>query len=675
MRVLLPPRTKLEGFEEELQQTLEQSNLKGSALMGFEFREVSCAKQHEIDALVILEPGIFICLEAKCYKGKWTGSVNSEWLCDNQKINAIGTNPYKQVLNYSYVIKDKLREILKSQERDVFVNQFVVAPDKASFEIKDAFIDQFSPGKCIQLCHISKIENILSRIRANISVRPIFKEIGIDRIVSELIEIPENEFLNLDTRNELTNSSLLVEQTSNHILIRTSPKLTPEISGQISDKVSQQAHSETQIDKNGTEVNVDILRLSDSQDHPNHTIGDVHIKADEKRDLVSPLLANKNLENIFNTLAIVFGGFAFACVCYAGKKYHDFIQYPRLKSKEVMIGVIYKPELYKEFKDYLEKSVIYDNFVDYLLKKSNKVKISVTGNQDLSYQEAKNIIRNKAWDIAFTRSPALSVVAKESGYAFLGPMFPDKPPFYRAALYVRNNSSIKSLNDINSKTVVALGDFNSTSSFYVPVYDLYGKTISANIGGKGIPERVKSGQADIGAGVASNFENDPELRIIHTSRDIPGAGVYVSPKFSENEQSTIRQILMQAPAKIKKLANYGEGNEPNYTEFNKIRKRVDEVLSCSNFAKNPVSLFCTNQPEIIGRVNGGSVEDESSNILTVSGSDGQIYKVIVSHFIVPNPNIVQGKIIHLVSVQPRMVDGSIYKIIITNPSQISFSDN
>ena len=59
MKVLLPEGKKLEGFERQLQETLEQTNLVGYALMGFRFSEAwNTSKLHEIDALVILKPGI-----------------------------------------------------------------------------------------------------------------------------------------------------------------------------------------------------------------------------------------------------------------------------------------------------------------------------------------------------------------------------------------------------------------------------------------------------------------------------------------------------------------------------------------------------------------------------------------------------------------------------------------
>ena len=165
MKVLLPEGAELQGFEKELKTTLEQAQLAGYALMGFAFREALSSQLHEIDALVVMEPGVFVCLEAKGYKGKWTGSANTQWLCDNTTIEAVGGNPYKQVERYSLVIKDKLKPLF--QDIRFWVNYFIVAPNEAEFEIGDAVINAFQIGRSVPICHLSKIEQVLGSIRTN----------------------------------------------------------------------------------------------------------------------------------------------------------------------------------------------------------------------------------------------------------------------------------------------------------------------------------------------------------------------------------------------------------------------------------------------------------------------------------------------------------------------------
>lgn len=62
----------------------EQNQLRGYGLCGWTF---SLGNRHlEIDGLLLLEPGIFVCYEAKCYSGVWTGDINSTWRCGNRVI-------------------------------------------------------------------------------------------------------------------------------------------------------------------------------------------------------------------------------------------------------------------------------------------------------------------------------------------------------------------------------------------------------------------------------------------------------------------------------------------------------------------------------------------------------------------------------------------------------------
>ena len=167
MKVLLPPQHDLSNpLEQQILEVLRDANLAGYALLGCSFRESSSAILHEIDALLVLEPGIFVCLEAKNYSGTWTGSANEVWKCNGQEIKAVGTNPFAQVKKYSFVIKNRLQRILDSN--DIFVNHFIVAPDQAVFEITGCYSNMFQPGgNVIQICHVSKLESVIGRIWAN----------------------------------------------------------------------------------------------------------------------------------------------------------------------------------------------------------------------------------------------------------------------------------------------------------------------------------------------------------------------------------------------------------------------------------------------------------------------------------------------------------------------------
>ncbi|MBD2730261.1 PhnD/SsuA/transferrin family substrate-binding protein [Nostoc sp. FACHB-892] len=326
----------------------------------------------------------------------------------------------------------------------------------------------------------------------------------------------------------------------------------------------------------------------------------------------------------------------------------NYWQSPKINEKSLVIGTLGSPKYQQSLVKYLRDELSPNNFIDFILRKS--IDVRVDGNENLSYQDAKNALIQKKWDIAFTLSPMLSVVAKDNKYQFAARMFPDRPSFYQSGIYVRSNSSIYSLKDLKPTTVIALGAFNSASSFYMPVYDLFGKTLKINMGHRGtaIREMLKSGNVDVGAGAIGDTvdPNDQDFRIIHQSRNIPSAGVYLSPNLTEQDRNTIKKLLLNAPKAIKKQANYDADKEPDYSAFLGIVRRTEQVLSCSNFQKNPVSLFCqspqsnvlsenTTTNGVIGTVNGWKAISEKVIWLNlVSASDKRIYNVEISREII-----------------------------------------
>ena len=306
----------------------------------------------------------------------------------------------------------------------------------------------------------------------------------------------------------------------------------------------------------------------------------------------------------------------------------------KLAKSEITIGTIWKPESSQSLADYLEANTVPANYFDYLQGK--KIKFRINGDSTLDYKEATKRMEAKQWDIAFTTSPILSIAAKDYGYRYIAGMFPDSA-VYQSGLFVRKDSPIQSLQDIRPNTKIALGAFTSASSFYMPVYDLYGKAITANIGNRGsaIIQLVKEGKADVGSAAIGDSvrKDDPTLRIIYVSRDIPGAGVYASPSLSTLEQQTIKQLMLAVPESIRKNANYGDKPEPDYTEFKKIVERVEDILVCTDFTKNPVILGCDdNIQKLKGIVNSVSVQGTKFTLKFSAGNI--IYNVIVSKEII-----------------------------------------
>ena len=258
--------------------------------------------------------------------------------------------------------------------------------------------------------------------------------------------------------------------------------------------------------------------------------------------------------------------------------------------------------------------------------------------KDTPFVELSDRIASQDWDIAFTRSPIFSIKAEDNHYIGVAIMFPDQPPYYRGSLYVRSDSPIKSIADINSTTTIALGNPESAPTFQMPIYALYGKSLRLGTGyrPRDVVEMVKTGKADIGAARYGAVKDDPALRIIYVSKAIPRAGVYLSPKLSITDNNRVKEALLNAPLEIQAKANYGSGKIPNYE---------DKVSNKAN-----IELKLVTQKK-------------------------QIYLVMVStqilNQILNNPVNVVDKSVQVKDVKPRpLADGS-WEIKITQPNQLS----
>jgi serine/threonine-protein kinase len=220
--------------------------------------------------------------------------------------------------------------------------------------------------------------------------------------------------------------------------------------------------------------------------------------------------------------------------------------------------------------------------------------IFIKTGSSLSSQEMQNQIASKEFDIVFAYSPINSWVAKKKGYIWLGNQNPSASVYYRSALFVRADSPIQSIADLKTTTKIALGPIGSASSFYVPVYELYGKslTVIRDKSHAEIQNLVKTGKADVGASTESALENKPEFKIIHSSKNIPVAGVFISPNIAQSDRNQIKQILSEAPRGILEKAGYWNLAEPNYDYVGQISAKTEEIIRCANFGYNPVQFFC-----------------------------------------------------------------------------------
>ncbi len=323
-----------------------------------------------------------------------------------------------------------------------------------------------------------------------------------------------------------------------------------------------------------------------------------------------------------------------------------------LETNKLTIGVLGDDKIFTELKLYLHQ------------KFGDRVQIQFEGNSETNYQIAKDKIANKEWDIVFTLSPIISIAAQDNHYTWAAKMFADKPPFYQSVFFVRADSPIKSLEDMKPKTAIALGDFNSASSFYMPSYTLYGKKLTVDRGhrGKEIREMVKSGKVNVGVvGYPERInDRDLEFRIINKSRNIPGSGVYLSPKLSSQDRELLKYILLKDPQSVtaSQQANYGAGEEPDYSQFKQVTNRVQSMLTCVDWSQKQISFYCPEKEiGIIGKVISALPASTDSNQahLELKISDRQTYRVLLPLSLI-NQIPGGGSLLNLKNKQVRLID-------------------
>lgn len=350
--------------------------------------------------------------------------------------------------------------------------------------------------------------------------------------------------------------------------------------------------------------------------------------------------------------------------------------YKDLQKASLVVGILTEPESYQSLSNYLKEKLGDD---------VQPIKIE----QSQTYQETRNHIARKEWDLVFAYSPMNSMAANDNGYTWVARMFPQFAPYYKAAIFVRDNSSIKSLNDIKPSHTIALGNFSSASGFYVPIYYLYGSTIKVTMNHKNrdIISMVKEGKVDLGVATYTSIKDDSHLKAIMVSQDIPGSGVYLSPKLSKEDRERIKNVLLEAPPEIQKQANYSKDNEPAWNEIRKIAVKAEAVISCANFNVNPVRIFgcqsssasATNVPDGTKlKVNSFKLQGDEYVWLTASSANGDIYHLVVDLKTlsgVPNgntPRTIMGKNIVVSSeVKPKELSQGGKQLLIVNSNQIS----
>jgi phosphonate transport system substrate-binding protein len=211
--------------------------------------------------------------------------------------------------------------------------------------------------------------------------------------------------------------------------------------------------------------------------------------------------------------------------------------------------------------------------------------------------QALQQIDRKVWDIVFA-PPGLAAIAisKDQYLPLLARSGGDSE---RSVIVVRRDSQISQIKGLAHKTV-ALGQEGSATSYYLPIYNLYGLTLK---GFRFAPtprmtlEWVNKGEVDAGAlSVAelNQYRTDfspTQFRILYQdTHRIPSGAVLIGPTIERNEQEQILRALNAAPASVATAASYLPNAElPDYGYLTKVVKQVQPIAK--RIKQSPAPLF------------------------------------------------------------------------------------
>lgn len=663
---------------------------------------------------IVLDPGRgLIVIEVKDWKLDTIGQAGANFVTLIKiEGNSEAKNPYRQAKTYIYAVIDRLKqqktlvypqghprqgqllfpyipeviltnitrnELKQKQLEEVFGSRSVFCSDEIVKNVdSETFIERLWHPRQFSLSTRLTSEQIGSVCASLCLENPL--------ILKEVLKDKPNISKNNNTKlNVITLSPINLSDVRSDEIINILPVPQPVEDGQAS------SHNSIKPTQELTETKIVIPLPTDSSS--NDLKGKISVPPIPKDTEIeikrSGSIPTPKLPSVKRQLPLWAIGSGLLIVLGIGAKSIPYLLHPKLQVSSITIDTLGSPEYQADLAEYLKEQLVPNNFWQYL--QSKKIKVVIDGDKSLPYQEAERRIANKEWDIAFTLSPVISVAAKDNGYTFAAKMFP-KSKGYQSALFVKAESLIKSIDDIKPTTTIALGSANSASSFYMPSYDLYRKSVIVDMGHRGskILELVKIGRADVGAAALGDMIKaaDPNIRIIHQSRDIPSSGVYLSSKLSEIDRSTIKKLLLDAPPDIQKQANYALGTEPDYSFFREIIGKAESIQICSDLTKNPVNLFCADSFKpitITGKINGWS-NKSNTRVLNLRENSGKTYHITISPQVLAEaignsePIGIQGKEVQIKpsSMPQEQADGT-FELKITQARQLkimaTFSDS
>lgn len=221
----------------------------------------------------------------------------------------------------------------------------------------------------------------------------------------------------------------------------------------------------------------------------------------------------------------------------------------------------------------------YQPFKDYMAQQTRTVVELEPAFNEL--QAVEQIHRRTIWSLVFAPPGLAAIAIGDEQYI---PIFTlQGPNNVRSVLVVLDDSPVESLGDLAGEAI-ALGEPGSAAGYYLPLYDLYGLTLSEvrlAPTPRTILEWISEGSVAAGALSEQDYQryrnefSSTRFRVLHTSRPIPQGVVLIGPTVERNQQRQIEEAMRQAPSNVISDAGYiPTAPIPDYSQFIQLIEKV-----------------------------------------------------------------------------------------------------
>ncbi len=274
--------------------------------------------------------------------------------------------------------------------------------------------------------------------------------------------------------------------------------------------------------------------------------------------------------------------------CSAGSRSHQ--------GQQLVIGAV----SYGAGQDVLAR---YDGLKRYL-----EAQMQAIAQLEPAYNEAKALerISARAWSLVFSPPGLAAIAITQHQYK---PIFSlEDNTNSRSVIVVKQDSPHTDLKSLTGQPF-AIGQPGSATSYYFPIFNLYGLTLSEFMVTPtplAVLEAISQGKAAAGALSLGEFNRlrtqipATEFRILYSDpHPVPPGVILLSPDIEASVQDSINRTLASTPLSVAQESGFlPTGTVPDYQYMISVVKRVQSIFPADSVAGNaalitqkPVRLF------------------------------------------------------------------------------------